>query len=67
MALSLDRLAFAVDPDGGVRLNAPADVDPQAWQFGLFRPGPRHRLAVAVRRSSVHAATLVLRLAADAG
>jgi 4'-phosphopantetheinyl transferase len=50
MAMSLNRLAFAVDPDGSVRLSAPADVEPDAWQFGLFAPSPRHRLAVASRR-----------------
>ena len=66
MAMSLNRLAFAVDPDRGIRLSAPADVDSQAWQFGLFAPGPRHRLAVAARRSSTHAPNLVLRSAADA-
>lgn len=67
MAMSLSSLAFTVDSGGLVRLDAPADVDPQAWEFGLFAPGPRYRLAVAARRSSVHAANLVLRSAGDAG
>jgi 4'-phosphopantetheinyl transferase len=65
MALSLNRLAFTVAPDGAVGLTAPADVDPQAWQFGLFVPGPTHRLAVAVRRSAAHTARLIVRSAAD--
>jgi 4'-phosphopantetheinyl transferase len=60
MALSLNRLAFAVDRGGGVRLSAPADVDPQAWEFGLFAPGPRHRLAVAARRSASHPAQIIV-------
>jgi 4'-phosphopantetheinyl transferase len=67
MAFSLNRLAFAVARDGGVRLSAPADVDPQAWEFGLFTPSPRHRLAVAVRRSASHPIQLILRSMADAG
>lgn len=61
MALSLNRLAFAVDRDGGVRLSAPADVDPQAWEFSLSAPGPRHRLAVAARRSPSHPARIIIR------
>ena len=67
MALSLNRLAFAVAPDGGVSVSAPVDIDDQAWQFGLFAPGPRHRLAVAARRSPSHATQIILRSAADAG
>ena len=67
MAMSLGSLAFTVDPGGLVRLDAPADVDPQAWEFGLFAPGPRHRLAVAARRSPEHATRFILRSAADAG
>ena len=67
MALSLNRLAFAVDPGGRVRLSAPADVDPEGWEFGLFAPGPRHRLAVAVGRSASGPAQLILRSRADAG
>lgn len=60
MALSLNRLAFAVDRDGGVLLSAPIDDDPQAWKFGLFTPGPRHRLAVAARRSASHPAQIII-------
>ena len=67
MAMSLGSLAFTVGPGGSVSLDASADVDPGAWQFGLFAPGPRHRLAVAVRRSPVHAARLDVRSAADEG
>jgi 4'-phosphopantetheinyl transferase len=46
MAVSLKSLAFTVGPGGDIRLDAP-DVDPGAWQFALFAPSPRHRLAVA--------------------
>jgi len=68
MAMSLSSLAFTVDSGGLIRLGAPAAVvDPRAWEFGLFAPGPRYRLAVAARRSPVHAARFILRSAADAG
>lgn len=64
MAMSLNRLAFDVGADGAIRLDAPADVAPQTWQFGLFAPGPRHRLAVAARRSASHPAQLIFRSSA---
>jgi hypothetical protein len=69
MAMSLSALAFTIDAGGAIRLDAPADVDATTWQFGVFAPAPRFRLAVAVRRSgrSSHTAPLVLRSAADAG
>ena len=66
MAMSLDSLAFTVDPGGLVRLDAPADVDPQAWEFGLFAPGPRHRLAVAARRSASRPTRFIILSLADA-
>jgi 4'-phosphopantetheinyl transferase len=67
MAFSLNRRAFAVAPDGSVRLTASSDIDPQAWKFGLFTPGHRHRLAVAARRSASHAARFIIRAIADEG
>ena len=66
MAMSLASLAFSVQPGGSVTLEAPADVDASAWQFGLFAPGPGHRLAVAVRRSGDAPARLICRAAEDA-
>ena len=66
MAAALDRLAFTVGPDGRVRLDAP-DVETGVWLFGLFAPGPRHRLAVAVRRSGTVPAHLIFRSPAVAG
>ena len=65
MAMSLSSLAFTIGPGGSVSLNAPADINAPDWQFGLFTPAPRYRLAVAVRRSSVRDAQLILRSAAD--
>jgi 4'-phosphopantetheinyl transferase len=60
LAMSLASLAFTVDAAGGVTLEAP-DIDTKAWQFGLFAPGPRHRLAVAARRSAGQPAQLIFR------
>jgi 4'-phosphopantetheinyl transferase len=60
MAVSMKSLAFTVGPGGDIRLEAP-DVDPGAWQFALFAPGPRHRLAVAVGRPPSHLVQLILR------
>ncbi len=65
LAASLSSLAFTIGPGGVIRLEAPADINPPEWQFGLFTPAPRYRLAVAVRRSSVRDAQLILRSATD--
>ncbi len=66
MAVSLGSLAFTVDADGGIHVDAPG-VDPGAWQFALFAPGLRHRLAVAVQMSRSRTAELVLQSPAHAG
>jgi 4'-phosphopantetheinyl transferase len=50
MAAALNQLAFTVSPTG-IGLDAPAEIDADAWAFGLIAPGPRYRLAAAVRRS----------------
>lgn len=65
MATSLAALAFTVGADGNIRLDAP-EVETNAWQFGLFGPGPRHRLAVAVRRDTAHPAQLIFRSSGSA-
>jgi 4'-phosphopantetheinyl transferase len=68
MAMSVGSLAFTIDSGNRVSLEAPVDVDARAWQFGLFAPAPRYRLAVAVRRDPpLRLAALVMRSAADAG
>ena len=66
MAAELDHLVFTIGVDGRISLDAP-DVAADWWQFGLFAPGPRHRLAVAVRRSGSVPAQLVFRSLADVG
>jgi 4'-phosphopantetheinyl transferase len=53
LAVSLRTLAFTVEPGGDIGLDAP-DVDPGAWQFALFAPSRRHRLAVALARPRSH-------------
>jgi 4'-phosphopantetheinyl transferase len=60
MAGSLAALAFTIGADGDIRLDA-RHLETNAWQFGLFAPGPRHRLAVAVRRDTAHPAQLLFR------
>ena len=60
LSMSLASLVFAVDAAGGVTLETP-DIDTTAWQFALFAPGPRHRLAVAVRRDTSHPLQLIFR------
>jgi 4'-phosphopantetheinyl transferase len=52
LATSLPSLAFTVDADGRISFDAPSEVAAHAWQFGLFSPGPRHRLAVAARHNA---------------
>jgi 4'-phosphopantetheinyl transferase len=60
MATSQAALSFTIGTDGEIRLDAP-HLETNAWQFGLFAPGPRHRLAVAVRRDTAHPAQLIFR------
>jgi 4'-phosphopantetheinyl transferase len=61
MAAALDQLVFTIAPDGEIHVDAPAEIDAAAWQFGLFAPDPRYRLAVAVRRPDSEPAQLVFR------
>ena len=67
MALSLNRLAFAIAGDGGISLGAAPGIDAADRQFGLFTPGPRHRLAVAARSSASGPAQIFVRAVADEG
>ena len=43
----LSNFGFQLDGDE-IRLVAPGDVDPRTWQFALFAPEPRYRIAVAI-------------------
>ena len=65
MATRWPPLAFTVGADGDIRLDAP-EMETNAWQFGLFAPGPRHRLAVAVRRADRQPAQLIFRSSGSA-
>jgi 4'-phosphopantetheinyl transferase len=64
LATSLPSLAFTVDTRGGVSLDAPPEVAAHTWHFGLFSPGPRHRLAVASRHAGLEAVQLIFRSSA---
>ena len=64
LATSLASLAFAVDARGGVSLDAPSEVAAHVWQFGLFSPGHRHRLAVAARHAGPEPVQLSFRSSA---
>lgn len=61
LVTSLAALAFTVDPSGRIGLDAPSDIAAREWQFGLFTPGPRHRLAVAARRTGSEPVQLIVR------
>jgi 4'-phosphopantetheinyl transferase len=67
LRMSLASLAFSVDAAGRVALDAPADIETKAWQFGLCAPSPKHRLAVAARRSPSRPAQLIFRSIAHDG
>ena len=64
LATSLPSLAFTVDANGGVSLDAPPEVAAHTWRFRLFSPGPRHRLAVAARHAGPEAVELIFRSSA---
>jgi 4'-phosphopantetheinyl transferase len=61
LSTPLSSVAFTVGAAGDVTLEAPALIDADSWQFGLFAPGPKHRLAVAVRRTTSPRVQLILR------
>jgi 4'-phosphopantetheinyl transferase len=52
LALPLHGFAFHLRPGAPPRIAFTPDIpdDPSRWQFVQARPGPRHRLAVAVER-----------------
>jgi 4'-phosphopantetheinyl transferase len=54
---------FSVLPDGpaGLRFEAPAGVDAASWQFALLAPSARHRLAVAVHRTTEKPCRIVMK------
>jgi 4'-phosphopantetheinyl transferase len=64
LATSLASLAFTLDAGGRISLDAPSEVAAHTWQFGLFSPGPGHRLAVAARHAEPEAVQLIFRSSA---
>jgi 4'-phosphopantetheinyl transferase len=65
VAQSVASLAFMVDHNGEIELEAP-HIETNLWQFGLFTPRPRYRLAVALRRPGPQPAHLILQNAESA-
>jgi 4'-phosphopantetheinyl transferase len=47
---ALNTFGFALNEAGSIGFMPPPEVDVAAWQFALFAPTDRHRMAVAVRR-----------------
>ena len=54
LQIPLEQFSFQLPEDErepiGIRFDSRLGDDPASWQFALFRPTARHRLAVAVRR-----------------
>jgi 4'-phosphopantetheinyl transferase len=46
---SLSTFGFALNEPGSIGFMPPPDVDIAMWQFALFEPTDRHRMAVALR------------------
>jgi 4'-phosphopantetheinyl transferase len=47
----LSTVTFALDRPATIGFVPPPDEDGAAWQFALFAPTPRHRIALAVRQA----------------
>lgn len=62
ISLGLGNFSFHLPEQGqiGISFSAQLDDDPAAWQFGLFRPKPDHRLAYALRLPPQHPARVKL-------
>jgi 4'-phosphopantetheinyl transferase len=51
MSLAPDRISFEVEPNRiclSADLNPAGLLDPEAWRFRLFRPTPKHQMALAL-------------------
>lgn len=60
LSLPLDGFSMLADTTPvGIRFTDAIDDDPRTWQFAQFTPGPRYRLAVALRRRGPDRAILV--------
>ena len=59
IAAPIDGFAFSLDPVE-IRFLPPERGHPDEWQFAEVRPGPGHRLALAVRRAASDPARLDL-------
>jgi 4'-phosphopantetheinyl transferase len=54
LAIPLDRFSFHLDEGPPIRISFDPRMDDDAgvWQFALFQPSSRHRMAAAIRRGS---------------
>jgi 4'-phosphopantetheinyl transferase len=52
LAIPLGQFSFELEDTGriGISFDAALEDDPDSWQFALYRPSERHRLAIGVRR-----------------
>jgi 4'-phosphopantetheinyl transferase len=63
LRIPLRQFAFHLDQPPSIRISFGPEIadDARDWQFGLFRPGPAHRLAVAVKRGPSEELAVVTR------
>jgi|SoiMethySBSTD1v2_1073268.scaffolds.fasta_scaffold1125001_2 phosphopantetheinyl transferase len=55
----LDDFSFEFDETSSIRFDAPPGVPASQWQFALFAPSDRHRLAIAIENGSGSDAPLI--------
>lgn len=63
LSLPLKQFAFHLEANQPVRITftGTLDDDPRSWQFTQYRPTPRHKIAVALRRRDAEAISIVIR------
>lgn len=63
LSLPLDQFSFDLAAHRSPVISFAPELadDPASWQFAIFRPAPRHTLALAVRRSTDHDLPIALR------
>jgi 4'-phosphopantetheinyl transferase len=66
LSQALDATLFEVADGVVAGCTLPPGVDPAVWQFGLFTPGPDHRMAVAVSDGSARRWRIEVRAAGGA-
>jgi 4'-phosphopantetheinyl transferase len=61
LSLPLDSFAMHLDATGPptITCESPCDDDPSRWQFVLYDPSPRHRMALAICRRGADASVTI--------